>query len=165
MGRYLGKKINIFLLAIIVISLIGIMGMSTYYNTRYEEISNQYKNISNDLKIRTNELITARNQLVQIKGTLNQTSIDVEKYDEIYLEKLSELENTKTSLESEVSQKEKIQKELLETTNLLSAKNQENTQLTNDLGKCRVTLQAARDDLEDCRDDLDECEDLLPDDN
>ena len=137
MTRYLGKSINLFLLVLLIISVVSLVGVTSYFSQRYERISIDNSNISMDLTMRTNELAAARNQLTEIKGTLNQTSIDVEKYDELYTEKVDELDSTKSSLTNERDENKKLKSELLSMTDQLADVTEENQGLVIDIDNCK----------------------------
>jgi chromosome segregation ATPase len=154
--RYLGKNINIFLLVIIIISVLSFMGMASYYNKRHESISNDYGNITKEIRMKTNELIATKNELTELKSTLNQTSVDVEKYGELYTEKVSQLEDYRKKIDIETAENSKLKGELLKATNDLALEQKKNNELS-------IQLKEANDDLSDCKKDLRGCRDSLED--
>ena len=154
--RYLGKNINMFLLIIIIISVGSLVGISTYYNQRYQSISNGYKEKEDQLENISEELISTKNELLQLRGQFNQTSTDVEKYDSLYSEKVSELGDLNSQLSKAVKDYEKVKKDLVGKTNELKTE-QDTTKAL------RIEINDYKDDLNSCKSDLSDCDDELED--
>ena len=164
--RYLGKNINLFLLIVIIISILGFTGVTTYFNQKYEVISNEYRNISKELKGKNLELITAKNELLQLKGTLNQTSTDVGKWDELYTDKVNELETTEVDLASEKAETQRLKNDVQSITNSFNEEKERSERLNTLHKGCELELGDCTHDLayySEYKDDFEACEDVCPD--
>lgn len=160
--KYLGRNINIFLILIIIVSISSIIGMSTYYGQRYKAISRTHNDMARDLQNTTVLLDSTLSELNQLKNTLSQTSTDIQRYDELYLNKVNELEKTQEELakkESELTLRNaeiiRISNTLLDEQNKIMGLQARETQLENDLRRANTKInncqRCVRDsDEEDC---------------
>ena len=160
--KSLKKNINNYLILLLMISIISLFVVSSYFNYRYEAIGNEYRNTSARLLNKTNQLIDAENRLKQIQMTLNQTSIDVEKYDSLYLDKVNELEITQTSLEEKSGENTLLQTEVAQLNTLYTVELKSREKFEADYIKCEADLRRATGDLSICRSVIGECEAACP---
>ncbi|MCB9358305.1 hypothetical protein H6503_00080 [Candidatus Woesearchaeota archaeon] len=155
--RYLGRNINMFLIVMIIISIGSLVALSTYYNKRYEVISNDYSSLQESLNGNITELVATKNELVNLRGQFNQTTSDVEKYDSLYSEKVRELDSASSELAITKDRLDDTKSELLSTTNKLREQETKNSEIQTQLTACNQELSDADDDLDQCYDDLSAC--------
>lgn len=159
MGKqYLGKNINMFLLIIIIISVGSLMGVTSYYNQRYQTIGNEHREQTLIMHNMSTELSITKNELAILQGKFNQTSTDVEKYDELYTEKVQQLQKTSSDLDQTLKDYEKTKADLVATTNSLKQEQTKTVQLQADVNSYKAKLSKCEDNLETCQSDLDVCE-------
>jgi len=152
--KYLGRNINMFLVLMIIVCVGSIVIISTYYNYRYQIISNSHNEIAKDLKNKTKILENTQNELKNLKTTYAQTSTDVKKYDELYLGKVTELESTQEKLTKLKVSYAKSQEELIIKVNALSAEQRKTSNLEHDLANVRSDLSKAKKIIDKCQDGL-----------
>jgi chromosome segregation ATPase len=111
---FMGKKINMFLLLMILLVLIGFGGVSVYYQYTFKDVNTKFNNKSTDLEMCKQELGQTADTLQSTINKLNSTETDIRKYDIIYEDQASELgkkseqlsntqaELTRTTLQKEV---------------------------------------------------------------
>ena len=156
--QYLGKNINLFLIVMLIVSITGIVVMSNYYTQRYEHISAEYRETATELESESRQLIATRNELLQLRSTLNETTTDIQRYDELYLEKVDELNATARQLVEAQDNYDKTRRDLIETTNRLQDEQSKTSNLQGELNQVESDLALCETSLRRCRDELDYCE-------
>jgi chromosome segregation ATPase len=161
-SRYIGRNINVFLVIILIVSILSLVAISTYYSKRYEMIGNNNRNVSFELRKTQAELIAAKNELTDIKSKFNQTSVDVQKYDEIYKEKESQLQTTQADLQRTSASYETVKKDLVEKTSQLKESQAKASQCEADLKVAEDNYNLYKTRYNSCSADLEDCSDFCP---
>ena len=111
---FMGKKVNMFLLLMIMLVLIGFGGISVYYQFTFKDVNDNYNNLSTNLEICAQNLSQTADALMTTVRKLNSTETDIRKYDIIYEDQAGELDKkseqlsdtqaelTRTTLQKEV---------------------------------------------------------------
>ena len=118
MSDYMGKRVNMFLVLMIILVIIGMGGISIYYQRTFKDVNSGYESLSSSLESCTANFTQTSQQLIVARNSLNSTESDIRKYDTLYEQKASELENnkkqwldTQTSLQKETVFKQQFQKQ------------------------------------------------------
>ncbi len=127
------KDVNYALLIVILGLLLGIVGISIYYQNTYRWLSDEYDAAQKQLEDRINELTAKQKSLNQTEALLNKTDKD-----------LSDLRNKYTGLESE---KDALARDLMKTRLELDSLNQtvasyrtRRAALVNDIASLRYSV-------------------------
>lgn len=148
--KYLGRNINMFLVLMLIVCISILVGMSTYYSFRYQIIGTSHNEITKELKNTTTNLENAQMELDQLKKSLAETSTDVQKYDELYLGKVSELDETQDELTKTKSELVKTKAELAN----VSKSYQDEQKVTRTL---QIQVANLEDDLKKAENTVDDC--------
>jgi len=165
------KNVNVFLILLIIISVVGFVGMSVFYQNTFHNVTTSLDASSSDYSICVAKLDNVQNQLAKTVEVLNHTEQDIRKYDTLYANKTSELTSTRSTLQEKSSEltkyiglhtEEKTRANSLtaEVTRLTTAKNElssENNALRIQVGKLESDFDDLRDDYEECSEDLEVC--------
>jgi chromosome segregation ATPase len=153
MSEFMGKRVNMFLILMLILVLLGIGGISIYYQRTFKDVTSQYDSVSNTLASCQENLSQTTARLVNVQASLNSTTTDIRKYDSLYEQKSQELDqkkkelsDTQTNLQKETLFKQQFQKQSEDYYRQILILNSNITKLTN-----RVA---------DLTDELDECNDL-----
>ena len=95
---FMGKKVNLFLLLMIILVLLGFGGVSVYYQYTFKNVNQNFDNISTNLGVCEQSLSQTTDTLMTTIRNLNSTEIDIRKYDALYEQKAQELETKKDEL-------------------------------------------------------------------
>jgi chromosome segregation ATPase len=98
MAGFIGKKINIFLVVMIMIVLAGMGGISIYYQNSLKQITDKHVDKSGKLDVCQAELQSTTQTLSNTIKNLNNTEKDIRKYDNIYSQITGELDETSDEL-------------------------------------------------------------------
>ncbi len=98
MSDFMGKKINMFLLMMVILVLIGMGAVSIYFQHSFKVLNTQYDNKTEILGTCQSELSEKNQALTLAQKSLNSTTTDIRKYDTLYEQKANELETKKTDL-------------------------------------------------------------------
>jgi chromosome segregation ATPase len=97
-SKFMGKRVNMFLLIMIILVLIGMGGVSVYYQYTFKQLNDKFDKISTDLGSCEQNLSQTANTLITTIRNLNSTETDIRKYDVLYEQKAGELKDTKEEL-------------------------------------------------------------------
>ncbi|MFT4304213.1 MAG: hypothetical protein ACMXYG_06625 [Candidatus Woesearchaeota archaeon] len=150
-NRYIGRNINIFLIIIIIISIGSLVVISTYYNQRYQVISKDYNNLQQNLRSNVTELINTKNELSTLKARLNESSIDIERYEDLYTNTRTELDTTAESLSRTRQELDKTKIELIDSTNKLREEQTRAVNLQSQLNACNAARIKAEKEAEEAK--------------
>lgn len=95
---FMGKKVNLFLLLMIILVLLGFGGISVYYQYTFKNVNQKFDNISTNLGMCEQNLSQTADALMTTIRNLNSTEVDIRKYDVLYEQKAQELETKKDEL-------------------------------------------------------------------
>jgi len=95
---FMGKKVNLFLLLMIILVLLGFGGVSVYYQYTFKNLNQRFNNLSVKLGVCEDNLMSNLTALKNAEKALNSTETDIRKYDVLYEQKSTELENKKREL-------------------------------------------------------------------
>lgn len=160
--HYMKRNVNFSLFFLIVIVLIALAGLTTYYQMTYSEQAN-------NLKQKTEEFTTALNELQVKKVQLNQTSVQLQVesqskeqlsglYTSIKQEKEiveADLTKTKDTLLATLSELESTKNELFQT-------QKEREQYKREAQEWKDEAKNFENQLDDCRSDLSSCQSRCP---
>ena len=110
MGDYMGKKVNGFLMIMLIVVLLGMGGLSIYYQRTFKNVNQDYKEISANYQTCQADLKQTSTTLQNTLSNLNSTESDIRKYDTLYEQKSKEVESQKDEL---ATVKASLQKETL----------------------------------------------------
>ncbi len=151
---FMGKKINLFLLIIIVLILLGFGGVSVYYQYTFKDVNQKYDNISSNLASCKQNLSQTADDLITAVRNLNSTTTDIRKYDVLYEEKAEELEskqtelsNTKAELTRVTLQKEVYKKQIDEAYSKIIS-------LNNTIDDLNQEINSLNNEVEDQKDEI-----------
>ncbi|MBN2052116.1 hypothetical protein JW756_01315 [Candidatus Woesearchaeota archaeon] len=100
MTGFMGKKVNLFLLLMLMLVLLGFAGVSVYYQYTFKNLNSQFENVSGVLGYCEQNLNQTTNSFMSALKNLNSTETDIRKYDKIFEDKVRELEQKKSELAS-----------------------------------------------------------------
>jgi len=115
---FMGKKVNLFLLLMLLLVLLGFGGATVYYQYTFKDVNNKYNTLSTNLGICEQNLSHTTTSLLTTLRNLNSTETDIRKYDLLYEQKAGELKEkadelgdvkadlTRTTLQKEVYKKQ-----------------------------------------------------------
>ena len=115
---FLQKNINIFLMLLVLFVAMALAASSVYYQDTFKELTSKHENTLLNLSKCEVKRDGFMNQLNRTQQSLNTTSQDVRRYDELYSTKITELQSTQTNLSSTVTTLSKTKNELTTTTQL-----------------------------------------------
>ena len=151
---FMGKKVNLFLLLMIILVLVGFGGVSIYYQYTFKNLNQRFNNLSVKLGVCEHNLMSNITALKNAEKALTSTETDIRKYDLLYEQKATELENKKTelaeaqaeltmvTLQKEVYKKQidKAYAEILSLNNTISSLNQQIRSLNNQVEDQKDTI-------------------------
>ncbi|MBN1793133.1 hypothetical protein JW826_05610 [Candidatus Woesearchaeota archaeon] len=118
MGEFMGRKVNLFLVLMIIIVVLGMGALSIYYQRTFKDVNQEYNELSEQNAACQLNLSTTVNKLQTTIKNLNSTESDIRKYDTLYEQKAQELQDTekslndvKTKLQSETLFKEQFKRQ------------------------------------------------------
>ena len=97
---FLGRNINLALIALLLILILAATGVTILYQQGLRQRTTQYENVSSNLSMCQTTLTNYQDVLGQKEVQLNETSQDIRKYDQLYSQKVSELNTTQGQLTS-----------------------------------------------------------------
>ena len=140
MSEYMGKKVNAFLLIMVILVLLGMGGLSIYYQRTFKNVNSAYEDVSTELQTCKQDLTVTSTNLQDAQKSLNSTESDIRKYDTLYEQKARELEQTKdvlsqtkTNLSREILLKEQFKRQSDLYLGNIRSLNSTITQLSNDI--------------------------------
>ena len=105
---YMKKNVNLLLMLLVVTFIFSLVLLTTFYQQNYKKLSEDFENTSRKLDLVSENFSSKIEELHSTTSTLNLTSSDKEKLDELYVnlktdkESLdAELQNVKAELEKQ----------------------------------------------------------------
>ena len=95
---FMQKNVNVFLLVLVLVVATALAGSSVYYQRSFANITSKHDLTADNLSKCTEDLQQFKFNLEKTMRSLNTTSQDIRRYDELYSTKATELETTQTSL-------------------------------------------------------------------
>ncbi len=96
---FMQKNVNIFLLVLILVVALAMAGSSVYYQKNFDELIDKQEDTSANLSECRADLDSYKFNLNKTLRSLTTTTQDIRRYDELYVNKSSELDTTKSTLE------------------------------------------------------------------
>jgi chromosome segregation ATPase len=96
---FMEKNINIFLLILVLVVAGALAGSSVYYQDSFDKLTGTQENTAEDLSECETDLESYKFNLNKTLRSLNTTSQDIRRYDELYTTKSEELKTTQSELE------------------------------------------------------------------
>ncbi|MBU2560959.1 MAG: hypothetical protein KKD17_01585 [Nanoarchaeota archaeon] len=96
---FMEKNVNIFLLVIVLLVAGSLAGSSVYYQKNFDKLTDRYDDTASNLSLCNADLEGFRFNLNKTLRSLNTTTQDIRRYDELYSTKAEELKTTQTDLE------------------------------------------------------------------
>lgn len=97
-SSFMGKKVNWFLLLMLILVLLGFGGVSVYYQYTFKTVNQEFDDVSSGLSVCEQNLSQTTDALMIAVRNLNSTETDIRKYDVLYEQKAEELETKKDEL-------------------------------------------------------------------
>lgn len=155
---FLGKNINIALVALILITILCAVGVTVLYQRGLLERTTQYETTSTNLTQCLSALANYQDVLSKKESELNETSLDIRKYDALYGQKVAEL--TETAGDLDETKKQLSQATLLkEQYKTLYGQAQLNLSAqANQIAQLNARIIDLNDEIDDLEADLRDCE-------
>ncbi|MBW2996728.1 hypothetical protein KY349_00135 [Candidatus Woesearchaeota archaeon] len=115
---FMQKNVNMFLLVLVLVVAGALAGSSVYYQSSFDKLTSKQDDTSANLSQCTADLDNFKFNLEKTLRTLNTTSQDIRRYDELYATKSEELDVTQSSLEETTGTLKETQLSLEEETAL-----------------------------------------------
>ena len=141
---YMGRNVNLALLVIIIGVVVALVGTTVFFQRVLENRTDAYQDTSLTLDQCQIELGNYRETASEAQRQANQSAQDIRKYDELYEQKVGELQDSNRQLAFEKLQKEHFQ-----------ASYEAELVQSRSLNQTIDSLRARIDDLEE---DLDQCQ-------
>lgn len=117
---FMQKNVNVFLLLMVLVVAGALAGSSAYYQNTFKKINSMYDDTSKNLSVCRSEVESYKMNLQKTITSLNTTSQDIRRYDELYTAKATALQDTTKSLNQTSTQLKSTQLDLVEMTALKS---------------------------------------------
>lgn len=167
---FMQKNVNTFVLLLVLVVAGALAGSSVYYQKTFDKLTDKFEVSQTNLTECTTDLNMFRSQLVNTQTTLNTTTQDIRRYDELYSNKSAELESTKDNLEDTEkaltqtqvnlqeanSLKTKYQNDYQEQLSINADLEEQNTLLTAQKNQLEQSVLNYRSDIEDSEECIDE---------
>lgn len=148
---FMQKNVNMFLLVLVLVVAGALAGSSVYYQSSFDKLTSEQEDTSANLSQCTADLDNFKFNLEKTLRTLNTTSQDIRRYDELYATKTEELETTQSSLEETEGTLKETQLDLQEETALrkkYKSDYEEQLGISQDLEEQNTILTAQKAQLE-----------------
>lgn len=125
MVKFFQKQINIFLVLFLVTAIVVTIGLSTFYQNMFRNMTAKYDALSEDYALTSNELDFYKSEYTRSLNNLNTTEQDVVKIGELFESSEGQIESLKSELRETTIKLESTEKDLKETAESLRQKNTE----------------------------------------
>lgn len=115
---FLQKNVNVFLLLLMLLVAGALAGLSAFYQDTFKDLNTKYEDTAENLSECRADVESYKFNLQKTLTSLNTTSQDIRRYDELYTAKAHELSSTKDTLNETSSQLKSTQIDLTEMTAL-----------------------------------------------
>jgi chromosome segregation ATPase len=164
---FMQKNVNVYLLILVLIVAGALAGSSVYYQQNLDGLTSKQDTIYANLSQCSADLESYKFNLNKTMRSLNTTTQDIRRYDELYTTKTEELETTQSTLEETSKDLKSTKLDLQEETALKNKyKNdyEDQLQISRDLEEQNAILAAQKKQLEaqvimykQNEDDVDSC--------
>ena len=163
-GSLLKRKINMFIMILIIIFICGGVAVSVLYMNIIKNVSGEKDSFKGNFTSCSASLENYMEVLSMTEKELNSTSEDIKKYDTLYEEKATsletaqtELQKTKTDLTSTKALLDKTTENLKKATTDLATVTAERTSLQTQVDKLKVDNAKLKSLVDSLQDDLEHC--------
>lgn len=111
---FMEKNVNIFLVLLVLLVAAALAGSSVYYQKNFKTLNTDREDTRGSLSECRADLENFKFNLNKTLRSLNETTQDIRRYDELYVSKAGELEDTQTELEETSSELQNTVVELKE---------------------------------------------------
>ena len=155
---YLKKNVNFLLLMLVVTVLVGTVGITTYFQSTYKEVSQDLENKSQQLQVVSSNFSQKINELNRTSSELQLNKIDRDKLDQLYSDLLKEnekldgeLEVTKNQLTEAMNSLKEAKAQLSDANYKLLLQEQEITDLNTKVKNLDNTIRDQRAQIDDLK--------------
>jgi chromosome segregation ATPase len=148
---FMQKNVNVFILLLVLVLAGALAASSAYYQTTFDKVTTKYDDTAANLSQCSADLENYRFNLNKTLSSLNTTSQDIRRYDELYTTKSDQLQTTQSNLTQTVSSLQETRIELQEETALKNKyKNdyQDQVEISNGLEEQNAILTSQKAQLE-----------------
>ncbi|MBW2972535.1 hypothetical protein KY359_05860 [Candidatus Woesearchaeota archaeon] len=148
---FMQKNVNIFLLVLVLLVASALAGSSVYYQKNFDRLTGRYDLTAENLSGCQADLESYRFNLNKTLRSLNTTTQDIRRYDELYTTKADELKTTQEDLEETETTLQSTKLDLQEETALKNKyKNdyEDQLEISRDLEEQNAILFAQKKQLE-----------------
>lgn len=154
---FLYKKLNIFLLLLMCVVVVALAGTSIFFQESFRGLNDQYQETSQNYTTTFQKLTRCQNTLAEKAEKLNSTSLDIRKYDELYSQKVTDLDKTKNELLATDAELKETQAQKAKVEQQYQAALIEQQRLKQQIGELQGTVSALQRQIEQLKVQLDAC--------
>jgi chromosome segregation ATPase len=149
---YLGKNVNLALLVIIIGVIVALVGTTVFFQRSLQNRTGAFEERTETLEQCQVALANYQDQYTEAQQKVNQTALDIRKYDTLYEQKVAELRETQDTLSQTQQQLqfEKLQKEKFQT--FYEGEVSQNKQLNATIATLNNRIIKLENDVEDLED-------------
>lgn len=125
MVKFFQKQINIFLVIFLVTAIIVTIGLSTFYQNMFRNMTAKYDKLSKEYALNTNELDFYKNEYSRSLSNLNTTEQDIVKIGELFETSEQQMDALKSELKATTVKLESTNRDLKSTAEDLRQKKTE----------------------------------------
>ena len=158
---YLKKNVNFLLLMLVVTVLVGTVGITTYFQSTYKEVSQDLENKSQQLQVISSNFSQKINELSKTSSELQLNKVDKDRLDQLYSDLLKEKEKldgelavTKNQLTDAMNSLKQAQAQLSDANYKLLLQEQEITDLNAKVQNLDNTIRSQRAQIDDLKKQL-----------
>ena len=163
---FMQKNVNMFLLLLILVVAGTLAGSAVYYQANFDKLTDKHDDAAANLSECRADLEKYMFNLNKTMRTLNSTTQDIKRYDELYSNKSAELKSTqdtlsqtdtelkstKITLQEEISLKNKYKSDYNDQVQINRNLEEQKTLLTAQKAQCETSLSSCRASEEDAQD-------------
>lgn len=155
--NFMYKRVNIFLLILMCLIVVGLAGSAIYFQESFKTLNANYDSVLTNFTTCSDVLATKEDKLLSCIEDLNSSAQNIGLYDNLYEQKVEQLQNTQAELELTDQELKQTKLDLSKA----QSQYQEQLDIVTDLQAQITTLEEEVDDLEaqlnSCQDDLAAC--------
>lgn len=158
MASYLGRNVNLTLLVIIIAVVVALVGTTVFFQRSLTDRTSTLEDTSGSLQQCEVALANYQERYSEAEQRVNETAQDIRRYDQLYEQKVSELEDSQDELLKTKKQLEfqELQAEKFKTSYEDQLKENEQLQLSIESKDARI--QELNDRINDLKDELAACQ-------
>ena len=146
--QMLGKHVNLFLIVVVLIVVVILGGFTIFFDQSFNDLGS----IEDQLDSCVDERDRYLNDYQDLSSAFASTEEDVEKYDDLYADRVEELGSTQTELNSTLNDLYTAQQAVLDMESQVEDLEYEKLQMEKDLVKLRVEVTELENDQSFLRD-------------